>query len=126
MFNIALVFFGGGVGSIFRYLVYLFTSHFFIDRFFLGTFLVNIVGSFLIGVFYFLASDSVKMISDSAKLLLITGFLGGFTTFSAFSLEFLKLIETGQILIAGLYVLFSVAISLALVFAGFYLTKYLV
>jgi len=123
MINFFLVFMGGAFGSLSRYLAAQSINYFFVNKFFLGTIFVNILGSFLVGALYILASKQVQVIPESAKILLITGFLGGFTTFSAFSLDFFKLIETGQIMVAIFYVLISVGFSLLAVFAGFYLTK---
>ena len=124
MINFFLVFIGGACGSVSRYLATQLINYFFVNKFFLGTILVNILGSFLIGMLYILASEQVKVISEQTKLFLITGFLGGFTTFSAFSLDFFKLIEAGQIMMAIFYILISVVFSLLAVFAGFYLTKF--
>ena len=124
MINFFLVFIGGACGSVARYWASQSINSFFVNKFFLGTVVVNVFGSFLIGILYILASEQVKAISHSTKLLLITGFLGGFTTFSAFSLDFFKLVEAGQIMVAILYVLFSVWLSLLAVFAGFYLAKF--
>lgn len=124
MINFFLVFIGGACGSVSRYLATQLINYFFVNKFFLGTILVNILGSFLIGMLYILASEQVKVISEQTKLFLITGFLGGFTTFSAFSLDFFKLIEAGQIMMAIFYILISVVFLLLAVFAGFYLTKF--
>ena len=124
MINFFLVFIGGAFGSVVRYLAMHLINYFFVNKFFLGTIVVNVLGSFLIGMLYILASEQIKAISEATKLFLITGFLGGFTTFSAFSLDFFKLIEAGQIMIAIFYILISVMFSLLAVFAGFYLTKF--
>lgn len=124
MINLFLVFIGGAFGSISRYLIAQLINYFFANQFFLGTILINVLGSFLIGILYILASEQVRMISESVKLLLITGFLGSFTTFSAFSLDFFRLIEVGQITIAICYVILSVGLSLLGVFVGFYLAKF--
>ena len=79
----------------------------------LGTAVVNVLGSFLIGVLFVFLDARVGW-----QLFLITGVMGGFTTFSAFSLDTLKLIQQGQILQAAGYVLGSVALSLAAVALG--------
>ena len=126
MNNFILVFIGGALGSVARYSASLFLISFFQNKFFLATILVNVIGSLLIGVLYVLASDQIKIISESMRLLLMVGFLGGFTTFSAFSLDFFRLMEAGQIWLAGFYVLLSVVLSLIAVFGGFYLTKLVV
>ena len=84
-----------------------------------GTMLVNIAGSFLMGV---LVAQSGWM-SAEHRLLLGTGLLGGFTTFSAFSADVGAFAQNGAWGLAGLYVLGSVALSLLGFWAGFMLTK---
>jgi CrcB protein len=86
----------------------------------LGTMLVNIIGSFAIGVLMarFVAADS-----ESARLFLVTGILGGFTTFSAFSWDVLALMQRGSFGQAALYVAGSVGLSLLAVAIGFALAK---
>jgi len=79
----------------------------------LGTLAVNLVGSFAIGVCFVLLGPR-----EGWQLFLMTGILGGFTTFSAFSLDTLKLIEGGQIALAIAYVIGSLAVSLAAVALG--------
>jgi fluoride exporter len=110
--RLVLVLIGGALGSAARYLAV--TA--FVDRFGpafpWGTLTVNITGSFLIGLVAALADDA-GAIGPDARLFLITGVLGGFTTFSAFSLETLRLLETHQHTRAAAYVLASVTISLA-------------
>ena len=96
---------GGAIGAALRFLTVAFVGAP------LATLLVNIIGSFLIGA---------AMVALSARLspLLVTGVLGGFTTFSAFSLDALKLWETGQAVQAALYVAVSVFLSLVAVALG--------
>lgn len=104
---------GGGLGAVLRYLVALSVA------FPIGTLCVNVVGSFLMGLaFVWFASRS-----GSWQLFVMTGVLGGFTTFSAFSLDTLKLIEAGKWLSAGQYIVGSVALSLLAVFAGVAIMK---
>jgi fluoride exporter len=104
--------FGGAIGAVLRYLTGLAIAFPF------GTLAVNILGSFLIGVLW------VALAERSAWApLLITGVLGGFTTFSAFSLDTLRLVESGRAPMAALYVLASVALSLGAVALGHLITK---
>ncbi|TDK38669.1 fluoride efflux transporter CrcB [Rhizobium deserti] len=117
MNNLALVAFGGAAGSVCRYLVGLWTLRQFGANFPWGTLAVNVVGSFAIGVLAELITRRFDA-SPEMRLLLITGFLGGFTTFSAFSLDVIALFERGSVTAAGGYVVASVAISLCAVFAG--------
>lgn len=104
--NLLMVFVGGGLGSICRYLISTATKS--LMPFPLGTLTVNVVGSFLMGVLVtFLIG---KSFSEPARLMLAVGFLGGFTTFSSFSIETLTLLEKGHALAA----LSNVALNLAL------------
>jgi CrcB protein len=83
-----------------------------------GTFSVNVAGSFLIGIAF------VALAGRGAGLLfLVTGLLGGFTTFSAFSLDTLRLVEDGRIALAGGYVLASVILSLIACMAGLVIAR---
>jgi len=110
---------GGGLGSVCRFVVSALTANF---RFPVATFAVNILGSFAIGLVcaYFTAHSNV---SANVKLLLMTGFCGGFTTFSAFSLESMNFIENGNWLFLFLYVSSSVTFGIAAVFLGYCLLK---
>lgn len=82
-----------------------------------GTFAVNIVGAYLIGVVMELSLRST-LISDTMRIGLTVGFMGGLTTFSTFSYETFTLLEDGQFLIAFVNVLASVAVCLALTWLG--------
>lgn len=87
-----------------------------------GTFAVNILGSFLIGLLYGLSAKD-DYLTPSFRLLLITGFCGGFTTFSTFSYENLSLLQQGQTLQFSLYALGSLLTGLAAVALGLFLVK---
>ena len=82
-----------------------------------GTLTVNIAGSFVIGLLATLA-DEAGDLGPGARAFLVTGVLGGFTTFSAFSLETLRLVEDRELARAALYVAGSVLLSLAAAFLG--------
>ena len=85
---------------------------------------MNVVGSFLIGVlaaWFAFRGDSYA--TQSLRLFLTTGILGGFTTFSAFSLDFALLFERGDATLAAIYVVASVALSLVAIFAGLWLVR---
>ena len=98
---------GGAIGSVLRYLLVVGIGAP------LGVLVVNVLGSFAMGVLFVLMANRTSL-----SPLLMTGVLGGFTTFSAFSLDALKLWEGGQTLQAGLYVLASVILSLVAVALG--------
>lgn len=83
-----------------------------------STFFINIIGSFLIGLVFFISVEK-GLISESVKLILMTGFLGSFTTFSAFSLQNFLLIQQGHLALAGFYSVSSVLAGISATFAGF-------
>jgi CrcB protein len=112
-----LVGFGGAIGSVFRYYVGQWSLRLMGPHFPWGTLTVNVVGCFVIGLLAEMISHRFDA-SPELRLLLITGFLGGFTTFSAFSLDAISLFERGAIASAAIYTVASVGLSMAAVFAG--------
>lgn len=121
MKNLILVGIGGFIGSIARYGISLLMSKFFATAFPMGTFVINVTGSFIIGVIYGITEEYPELYHY--RLFLATGFCGGFTTFSSFSAENLDLIQRGHYTIAITYVLLSVVLSLIAVFAGILLAE---
>ena len=115
--RILLVLVGGGLGSVVRYLVSVALTERLGNGFPGGTVAVNLIGSFLIGLVATLA-DERGALSAQTRLFLVAGVLGGFTTFSAFSLETLRLLEGGHPGRAVLNVLGSVLPALAAVWLG--------
>ncbi|HZZ74785.1 MAG TPA: fluoride efflux transporter CrcB [Puia sp.] len=113
---------GGGLGSILRYMISVFTGRHIPIVFPMGTLLVNISGCFLIGVFYSIFSRHADLNSDW-RLFLITGLCGGYTTFSTFSYDGLILLKQGSNLSFMFYVLGSVVLGLLATFAGVALFK---
>jgi CrcB protein len=108
---------GGFVGAPSRYLVDRAVNHRIESDLPLGTFLVNISGSFVLGLLTGLSLSN--HLSPLAKALLGTGFCGAYTTFSTFSYETLRLLEVGQVLEAALNAFVSVVVGLLGAVAGF-------
>jgi fluoride exporter len=111
---------GGALGAMGRYAVVAYAFPVLSNRFPLGTLVANVAGSFLLGVCYVLIVDK-GLLNPQWRLVLMTGFLGAFTTFSAFALESVQLWHYGHGLLAVSYALFStlccilaVAVALAL------------
>ena len=115
--HVLLVAIGGAVGSVCRYLVGVVALRLFGPAFPWGTLIVNLAGSFAIGVLTELLARRFNA-SLELRVLLVTGFLGGFTTFSSFSLDTIVLYERGAFALAAAYVLASVILSLGATFAG--------
>ena len=110
---------GGAVGSVARYLLSGFVLHRTTDwRFPLGTFAVNVVGCLAVGVIGGFVVKHDAFASD-ARLFLLTGLAGGFTTFSAFGLETFYLLRRAEYLVAAGYVASSVALGLFVLWLGF-------
>jgi fluoride exporter len=117
---ICLVAAGGAVGALLRYAAVQGVIYFHPAPFPVGTMLVNVAGSFLIGL---LMARYQVLDSESARLFWVTGVLGGFTTFSAFSWDALQLAQRGALGSAAFYVVGSVALSLVAVAAGHAIAK---
>ncbi|MCB0459270.1 MAG: fluoride efflux transporter CrcB [Flavobacteriaceae bacterium] len=123
MKQVLLVFLGGGVGSVLRYLVTRFLNNPTTGVPY-GTFLVNIIGSFLIGIILGLALKN-EALNQNHTLLLATGFCGGFTTFSAFAYENHLFLKSGNLTLLFGYTIASIVVGLLAVFLGIYIVKQL-
>jgi CrcB protein len=122
MKEVILVFLGGGIGSALRYLVSKSFTGWINNPFPYSTFLVNIIGCFLIGIFLTLP-ERFDWFTLEYRLFLATGICGGFTTFSTFSYENFALIKEGDYMYFVSYTILSFAIGLAATFLGMYLVK---
>jgi fluoride exporter len=122
--NYVLVFVGGGLGASLRHLVNVTCAKCIGTSFPWGTFIINITGSTVMGLIAgYLAFKGAA--SQPWRLFIMTGILGGYTTFSAFSLDAALLYERGALGLAAAYVLGSVILSIAGLFAGLALIRYL-
>lgn len=113
---------GGGAGSILRFLVSVATRKHYDGTFPVATFMVNLSGCFLIGLLIGLIGQQASA-NNHLKLLLITGFCGGYTTFSAFASENIQLIQNNQLIVSLAYTLASVLLGVLMVWAGMWVTK---
>lgn len=120
--TLAFVALGGAVGASARYIVGILATHFGIGQFPWGTFSVNVAGSCLVGILVGLMTYTWSP-SPELRAFLIVGVLGGFTTFSAFSMEIALLIERDRLGLAALYLGATVVISVAGLFAGLKVTR---
>ncbi|MFP4314162.1 MAG: fluoride efflux transporter CrcB [Alphaproteobacteria bacterium] len=115
--TIAMIGIGGAAGAVMRHGVNVGSASFFGTAYPLGTLIVNIAGSFVMGLLISIFAHLWQP-SPEIKLFLITGFLGAFTTFSSFSLDFVNLWERGDLLGALSYALFSVVFSITALALG--------
>ena len=118
MYPYLLVAIGGAIGSVLRYGTGVFVGTLWRNSFPLGTLMINIVGSLVMGLFVGLMARLLPTWQSDARLFFAVGVLGGFTTFSSFSLDAISMIERGDVLLATLYVVLSVAIAVPALYIG--------
>ena len=116
-----LVFLGGGIGSVLRYLISKTFNPYF-THFYLGTFLVNSIGCLLIGLILGLSLKG-DYLSTNQTLVLATGFCGGFTTFSTFAFEKHALLSAGELFHFSFYLMASIVVGIASVALGLWFAK---
>ncbi len=121
MINLSLIALFGAIGSLFRFALIQATPKIIYLNFPVGTVLVNLIGSFLIGIVAALFER--QLLSNEVRIFIVFGFLGGFTTFSAFTFEVFNLLKTGNYLNLFLYLFFSIIVSLILFYIGYKLIK---
>lgn len=124
MKNIFIIGIGGFLGTITRYLSASLLTKWLPSVFPHGTFWVNILGCFLIGIIYG-ATEHYNWLSPQWRLFLTIGFCGGFTTFSSFAHENITMLQKSEYFIFALYSISSFALGLLAVFAGISLIKYI-
>lgn len=118
MDKILLIALGGAAGSVVRYLSSASIQLWFGKPFPLGTLFVNVSGSFVMGLLFVILLEKFGSFTDQLRALLLIGFLGGFTTFSSFSIETLNLFENSKIFLAFSNILLSPFLCLFAVWLG--------
>ncbi len=116
---------GGAVGAISRYWMTGSVGQMLGYSFPFGTLSVNVLGSFLMGLFAILLTEKIPL-DDSVRLGLITGMLGAFTTFSAFAMDTLGLMESGAMVKTLVYVMASVLVCIIAAWAGVFIAKQII
>tara|TARA_B100001113_G_scaffold50740_1_gene36910 strand:+ start:485 stop:841 length:357 start_codon:yes stop_codon:yes gene_type:complete len=114
--TILMIAFGGALGASSRYFISSFLNNYSILSFTLGTLVVNVIGCFFIG---FYISETSEVISENIKNFLIIGFLGSFTTFSAFTKESVELYQAFGVTNSFLYISVNVLLCLSVTYLGY-------
>ncbi len=122
MLNVLAVFLGGGIGAVFRYLTGVLFVQYLKFHIPLPTFVVNVVGCFILGFVYVFCLEKFQL-NPALKLLITVGFCGGLTTFSTFSFEIFDMIQNVQYIHAALYTIGSLVIGVLAVLLGGYLCR---
>jgi CrcB protein len=123
LYKLLLIGLGGAFGSVARHVMAKAIHEKFNFVFPFGTLMVNVVGSFLLGLIYMLVVRKIGL-TENARLLLGVGFCGGFTTFSAFALENFHMIEQKFIGTSALYIFTSVAGGILALGAGIWVSRF--
>ncbi|MDR1198558.1 MAG: fluoride efflux transporter CrcB [Prevotellaceae bacterium] len=121
--KIILIGIGGGAGSIFRYLTSELLAKYFQSAFPIATFIINFTGCLFTGLL--LGFFEQQTVNNNLKFLFITGFCGGYTTFSAFAAENMNLFQSENSTTAFLYILSSALVCITAVWAGFIISQFI-
>lgn len=124
LINILMVMVGGSLGALCRYGFGLMAGRFIGTRFPWGTLMSNLVGCFLIGISFALV-ERTNLLSPSARLLFMTGFLGALTTFSTYALETVIAVRGETVAVAFLNFFLNNALGLVLVLAGMWIVRFI-
>lgn len=119
MINVLAVFLGGGIGSLTRYFVNTLFTRYNILNFPFATLSVNIVGSFILGIFFVFFMQKTDL-HPAWRLAFSVGFCGGLTTFSTFSVETFEMIKNAHFYTAAAYIAVSVIVCVIAAAAGYY------
>ena len=122
---IIAIFLGGGFGAITRYVVIDQINKINPNMFPYGTIAVNVFGALMIGIIYYLLISKI-IINEHLRVFITIGFLGGFTTFSAFNLDFFQLVESGNILLAINYAVITFVTTIIGFYIGYSITKLII
>jgi CrcB protein len=114
---------GGAIGAMGRYGIAVAITQFWRSDFPLGTLVINVTGSLAMGLLIGILARTLPAWSEEIRLFFAVGLLGGYTTFSAFSLDAITLIERGDLWPASLYIVLSVILSIAGLWLGLVLTR---